>query len=429
MSRFAQIQHQSQKDTSTNPVNSWKEIFEPDRKVNNRALLSFEQGKPYITNANRNIKSATPIAHNFGQIPIYAKSKVKLQPKLTINKPGDAYEQEADNVANRVMHMHEPKLQRACACGGTFPKCKEEKSEHEQKQLQQRHTGSNNFKQVEAPGLVHEALQSAGHPLEPSTRAFMEPRFGHNFSQVRVHTDTKAAESAASINALAYTVGQNVVFGAKQYAPQTTAGKSLLAHELAHVVQQRSTIDRKIQRREVCDDEGICHSEPDEEMNYTPNVAVVAGASLMPPGDCTYAEHRTLQDEVDRACDRNTRCTQNDSCPTIWERIQFNAECIRARSTINTRCFRGGDPGHTEALANAVAALGNCWAVYNRRCQPQIPPVRVPVTQERRRPVVDKSFMDRMAEITGLTGTALVLYLIVSEGSRLFPPRNLVPVP
>lgn len=89
------------------------------------------------------------------------------------------------------------------------------------------------------PPNVHEVLRSPGRPLDPTTRAFMEPRFGHDFSQVRVHTDGKAAESTQAVNARAYTVGQNMVFGASQYAPGTSVGKQLLAHELAHVVQQK----------------------------------------------------------------------------------------------------------------------------------------------------------------------------------------------
>jgi Domain of unknown function (DUF4157) len=90
-----------------------------------------------------------------------------------------------------------------------------------------------------APPSVQEALHSSSQPLDPATRALMEPLFGHDFSRVRVHTDTKAAESAQAVNALAYTVGRDVVFGAGQYAPETTQGKMLLAHELTHTVQQQ----------------------------------------------------------------------------------------------------------------------------------------------------------------------------------------------
>jgi hypothetical protein len=88
------------------------------------------------------------------------------------------------------------------------------------------------------PPVVHEVLGSSGQPLEMRTRAFMEPRFGHDFGRVRVHTDARAAESAREVNALAYTVGSHLVFGTGQYRPGATEGTKLLAHELVHVVQQ-----------------------------------------------------------------------------------------------------------------------------------------------------------------------------------------------
>ena len=89
-----------------------------------------------------------------------------------------------------------------------------------------------------APPLVHDVLRSPGQPLDRATRAYLEPRSGHDFSRVRIHTDARAAASAQAVNALAYTVGRDVVFGAGQYAPATAQGRRLLAHELAHVAQQ-----------------------------------------------------------------------------------------------------------------------------------------------------------------------------------------------
>lgn len=89
-----------------------------------------------------------------------------------------------------------------------------------------------------APPTVHTTLESPGRPLDPSTREFMEPRLGHDFGRVRIHADPRAAESARAVDALAYTVGRDVVFAQGQYAPETPAGKRLLAHELAHVIQQ-----------------------------------------------------------------------------------------------------------------------------------------------------------------------------------------------
>jgi hypothetical protein len=93
---------------------------------------------------------------------------------------------------------------------------------------------------LEVPETVHETLGTEGQPLEDETRAFMEPRFGHDFSRVRIHTDDRAVKSAELVNALAYTVGSDIVFNTGQYTPSTHAGKHLLAHELTHVIQQQN---------------------------------------------------------------------------------------------------------------------------------------------------------------------------------------------
>jgi hypothetical protein len=97
----------------------------------------------------------------------------------------------------------------------------------------------NNDEISEVPPIVHEVLGSPGQPLDLEARIFMEPRFGHDFSKVRVHTDAKATESARTIGAAAYTVGYQIVFDKSRYLPDSTEGRYLLAHELAHVVQQR----------------------------------------------------------------------------------------------------------------------------------------------------------------------------------------------
>jgi hypothetical protein len=96
----------------------------------------------------------------------------------------------------------------------------------------------NAAKSANVPPVVHEVLRSPGQPLDSGTRTRMESDFGHDFSQVRVHLDAKAAASADAVEALAYTVQQNIVFGAGQYAPDTATGRKLLTHELTHVVQQ-----------------------------------------------------------------------------------------------------------------------------------------------------------------------------------------------
>jgi hypothetical protein len=148
------------------------------------------------------------------------KKLVGLQTKLRINEPGDAYEQEADRVANQV-------LARPVQPGVTSTPLRI-----------QRYAGQSTGGANTAPASVNHVLASSGRPLEPALRQEMEQRFGHDFSRVRVHTGGAAEQSTRDVNAHAYTVGHNMVFGADQFAPRTNEGRRLIAHELTHVVQQ-----------------------------------------------------------------------------------------------------------------------------------------------------------------------------------------------
>lgn len=133
-------------------------------------------------------------------------------------------------------------LRRKCACGkstaggGECGAC-ERKHSGELRRAAVNNSGGG----AEAPPLVREVLRSSGSPLDLQTRSFMESRFGHDFSHVRLHTDAKAAESARAVGALAYTVGSDVVLGAGRHSVGTSDGRRLLAHELTHVVQQSSS--------------------------------------------------------------------------------------------------------------------------------------------------------------------------------------------
>ena len=148
------------------------------------------------------------------------KKRLRLQTKLKVSEAGDIYEQEADRIADRVMATPTHNV-----VSGALPRI-------------QRFAGQPAGQAEAAPASVDQVLASPGRPLDPATRAFMEPRISHDLSRVRVHTDAKAAESAREVNALAYTVGRDVVFWTGQYDPVIPAGKRLLAHELTHVVQQ-----------------------------------------------------------------------------------------------------------------------------------------------------------------------------------------------
>jgi len=181
------------------------------------------------------------------RIPVHASTSVRLQPKLEMSSPGDAFEREADSVASQVMRMPEPRVQRSCACGGTCPKCSAEGKKHEE--VQRQAIGAD----AAAPSVpvsshVRDAVRGSGQPLDAGTRSYMEPRFGRDLSKVRVHTGAQAEASAAALSARAYTLGNRIVFGAGHYAPFTAAGRHLIAHELTHVIQQGGT-ERRLMRQ------------------------------------------------------------------------------------------------------------------------------------------------------------------------------------
>ncbi len=169
-----------------------------------------------------------------------------VQPKLQVNEPGDRYEQEADTMADQVMSISASNESSFFKPASTSiqRKCQhcEEESLHRKESSSAHVNGS-----LDLDSYIS-SLGSSGQALSESNRSFFEPRFGQDFSNVRIHTDSVAAKSAQSINALAYTTGNNIVFNSGQYSPESDSGKRLMAHELTHVVQQSGGVDRKIQR-------------------------------------------------------------------------------------------------------------------------------------------------------------------------------------
>jgi len=156
---------------------------------------------------------------------------------LVVGQANDPFEHEADRVADQVMQGHGAGLPIASAMPKPGGKYAARKSE-ETKMVEPKPEATAQDIAGNAPGMVPEALRSPGQPLDASARALFEPRFGADFSRVRLHHDALAARSAAAIGAKAYTVGADIVFGAGRYQPGSSAGQRLLAHELAHVVQQ-----------------------------------------------------------------------------------------------------------------------------------------------------------------------------------------------
>jgi Domain of unknown function (DUF4157) len=181
--------------------------------------------------------------------------RITILPKLTVGQPNDRFEREADDAAERVLRMPDPRaavspptdrvagsaLQRKCA-------------ECETEQVQRRSEGTP-AGGIAAPPIVHDVLRSSGQPLDAATRAFMEPRFAYDFGHVRVHTDARAAESARAVSALAYTAGSHIVLASDSHAGGEGPARRLLAHELAHVIQQDGgmTAAPPLQRQHVTD--------------------------------------------------------------------------------------------------------------------------------------------------------------------------------
>ena len=155
-----------------------------------------------------------------------------VQAQLKVNVPGDAYEQEADRVADQVMRMPEPAAQRKCAaCESGGPACSECAKEEERIQRMP-------AAQTHSPLAATMPTITGGTALPRSSRDYFESRMGYDFSSVRLHTGPEAERSAQALAARAYTFGSNIVFATGEYKPETPEGNRLLAHELTHVVQQ-----------------------------------------------------------------------------------------------------------------------------------------------------------------------------------------------
>src|SRR5215207_8980835 len=193
------------------PLHQRSRVLDLQRTVGNQAVLRLlQQTKDAVGSAPGTFERAGP-GPDVGTVLVDNALPLKIQPNLAMSTPGDADEREAERIADSVMGL--PAAQTQQGQGETI--------------------GG-----LPGPATSLQPGSSPAHPLHQSPRRFMEARFGHDFSQVQVHADAKAAESARSIHALAFTVGRDIVFGAGQYAPNTHRGLHLLAHELAHVVRQ-----------------------------------------------------------------------------------------------------------------------------------------------------------------------------------------------
>jgi hypothetical protein len=228
-------------------------------------------------------------------------------------------------------------LQRKCACGGSAGLAGE-CAECGKKRLTMQRKPASQAEPSAAPPVVHEALRSPGQPLDAATRAFFEPRFGHDFGQVRVHTDAKAVESARATNALAYTVGRDVVFDSGHYAPHSADGRRLLAHELTHVAQQRSA--------------GAAAQASGESANLT----------------VSPADH-DAERQADAAADAALSGVKPEIAPNGGQQLQRAPRETRERAEMGLPKGHGGTLPYREAteLLKCIQIMGEANAEYCRQ--------------------------------------------------------------
>ncbi|WP_020586089.1 eCIS core domain-containing protein [Desulfobacter curvatus] len=238
-------------------------ILHLQRTIGNHAVQRLLQNNVEEREENSPTSTSLRYVYDFSRIPVHANAPTMIQSELTVNTPGDMHEKEADQVADEVMKKTET------MANSVFPAISSL-----QRQVSNSHTA------VWAPNIVREVINSPGEPLAPTNRSFFEPRFGHDFSRVRVHTDTIAAKSAQSVNAQAFTLGNHIVFDSNKFAPHSYPGKRLIAHELTHVVQQQGTSSISLLQRHSCrKNEGPPTAEPPIPGEDGPHPLIYRGTS------------------------------------------------------------------------------------------------------------------------------------------------------
>jgi len=273
------------------------------------------------------VESQPKFANSFWGTSKTSSTPVFIQPKLTINNPIDEYEKEADEMADKVMRMEQPFVQAKSLPINSIPrKCAH--CEEEERKLQRKEMNGNVATADHTLESYVGNLNGSGQTLSNEVRNFYEPRFGYDFRNVKVHTDSVAAKSAQSINALAYTSGENIVFNQGQYSPNTESGKKLLGHELTHVVQQLGIPSNAIQLRAAPYIKKI-----------TVHLAPPQSADLewegTPPASATGRDHFTVStgkgygepDDPPGTCRRQC-CTDPDTqCAPPWNQPTSVGSC------------------------------------------------------------------------------------------------------
>jgi hypothetical protein len=332
-----------------------------DSKSRNASHRSFGVSYRSTADVSRNPVQFAGLQQNAGNLAVQRLfASGALQTKLSISRPDDPYEREADGVADEVMRAPAPLLARKCAsCESTGSSCASCAAEPEE--TIQRKSASSEDTTGRSDGIRSIYTADAGAPLSHETRALMEPRFGADLSRVRVHSDSRAAESARSVDALAYTVGRDIVFGAGQYAPQTSAGQKLLAHELTHFLQQSSAgFQPMLQRACITDPE----CEPTEE-------GELPGSNVK--GSSQHFNKSVKREEKEKAEEEDTKTPReirDELCSKVPPDPACTADGHARRATEFEKLFRPRAPAGFD-LADGVfvdKAISKGVAAYVKKC-------------------------------------------------------------
>lgn len=293
------------------------------------------------------------------------RKRLGIQTKLTINQPGDQYEQEADRMAEAVVGgaSNRPPISSL----GNFD-------------AGQRKAG-NDHEAAGIPPIVDEVLASRGQPLNETTHNLMLNRLGHHFGHVRIHVDARAAESARAVHAHAYTVGSHIAFANGRYAPSTVAGQKLIAHELTHVIQQSAGASSLLQRDDKPPtdriDVSIVFSDDDTSMaegrSYATTALRVTScedakkqllALGKPLGRIYVVSHSNQSGQIQVVSPGGVIMVKLSECSKDLKGLPANI----APTEIDFRgCKLGEAPEQMETFRKNVGAksarAGNCWSI------------------------------------------------------------------
>ncbi len=308
-------------------------------------------------------------------------------------------------------------VQRACACAGSLDPCPE--CARTKAKLQREAAGSD---PVGVPPPVHDVLRRPGRALDLETRSFMESRFGQDFSHVRVHADGIAARSARSVNAQAYTVGRDIVFGEGSYVPHSREGRKLLAHELTHVVQQDgATADGDLTISHPHDS----HERQAEQIADSVVATRIGSAAPVHPPAAESARAGVAQRVLARQHTpggpyhppqgTELSCSMDDDCSSLSTKINYLRHTIQRHQEWDAANPDPAYPGgrHAQEIAELSRALANCTQIASTKCTNQ--PVWVPVPQQQEDPEARRRRVERqLYEALPWAVAAIVVGLVIA---------------